>query len=191
MEPIEKHKNTRLNPSQKKMLDLITKSTIFKSFPLPSDLSFDSIDITNFKLFNDLHSKINTILLENKIEPHEIFNLLNTYDGSNEDFDRLKRFIVGRNLMILKRIYGSDQWVNNILHLVNKLKIIYIFDKKMVDILDTIIMNLLLKDITMFDITQCKIILDSKNNLKKINISSISDQKYIITELSLHGYKKK
>lgn len=196
MENQDKQKNIRLTPNQKKIIELINKSGLISSIELDSnndDIDINILDQLNIKFlkqFNEVHNNINKILTENNIEPHEIFTLINNYEGNNEDFNKLKNFIISRNILIIKKIYGSEQWNKNINKITEIFKMYY-STENIKNIFDSIIMDFLLKDISMFDIAQCKISLDSKNNLKNINIISLNDQKYIINRLIEKGCKKR
>jgi len=178
------NKKNRLTPIQKILLDTILNSKILDNVELPADISFKSINLDNFKIYNDVHTNIKNILITHKIEPHEIFNLIESYDGNHIIFDRLKKFIMIRNICILKRIYESEKWILNIKKIEETFQIKYTYPKKM-DMMNTIsgiIMDILIRDIRMFDITQCKIELDMKYNLKQLKIS-LEDQKQIVSNL--------
>jgi hypothetical protein len=182
-------KKNRLTSVQKLLLDTILKNNIFDDLILPDDISFKSIDLNNIKLYNETHNKINQILKENNIEPHEIYDLIENYDGSHLIFNTLKKFIMIRNLSILKRVFKTEKWNKNIEKIYNIFKTKYSHPVKidMLELINKIILDILIKDINMFDITQCKIKLDSKNNIKLINITSIEDQKKIISFLLENG----
>jgi len=183
------NKKNRLSSIQKILLDNIHKKKILDNLQLPDVISAESIDINDLKNYNDIHNNINNILVEYKIEPHEILNLINNYEGNHTIFNKFKNFIISRNICILKKIYKSEKWNSNVKKIIDVFSSIYKCPKKINinDLFNQIIMDILIKDVKMFDITQCKIELDSKNNIKLININSLDDQKYIIAELLKNG----
>ena len=91
-------------------------------------------------------------------------------------------------MCILKKAYNTEQWKKNINKITSNFKQHY--DKIDSDILNEIVFDILINNIILFDITQYKLILDSKNNIKSITID-LEDQKYIISRLLEKGYVKK
>jgi len=185
------NKKNRLTSIQKLLLDTILKTNIFENIILPKDLSLNTIDANDLKKYNDIHSKINTILVENNIEPHEILNLIENYQGNHQIFEILKKFIMVRNICVLKRVYGTDKWTANIKKIEESFNVKYKCPKNvnMTNLLNGVIIDILIKDIKMFDITQCRLELDSKYNLKIFKFS-FSDQKHIISKLLESGCLK-
>jgi hypothetical protein len=189
MDFLEKQKGTnRLTSIQKIILSIINDTELLSSLELPDEISFDTINVEKNKVYNNIHKQIDTIFEKNGIEPHEIYNLIKTYDGNNENFYLLKKFIICRNLCILKKAYNTEQWKKNINKITSNFKQHY--DKIDSDILNEIVFDILINNIILFDITQYKLILDSKNNIKSITID-LEDQKYIISRLLEKGYVKK
>ncbi len=193
----QKKQIIKLTSIQKVLLDDVNKSAIFedKDIKIPIKISFESIDINNLKKYNEIHIKISKILEKNNIEPHEILNLIDTYNGKHEIFNKFKSLIICRNLCILKNVYNSEQWNKHVNKIVDIFKIKYELTKKvkkntMYDLLNDIIMDILMTDINTFDICQNRITLDNKNNLKQLNIFSFEDQKNIILKLLEKGCVK-
>ncbi len=185
-------KSLRLKYNQKKLLELIISSKILENINIENHLSFNDIttnEIKELKQYNIIHDNLTILLEENKIEPNEIYDILNTYDGKNEMFNTLKLFILNRNLIIFKKIYLSENWKK----VITKLSEIFnrIFVENTLDYIDDIIIDIVTKDLLLYDIIQYRLILDCKNNLKNINISCLEDQKYIITKLIENGCNKK
>jgi hypothetical protein len=181
----------KLSSIQKILLDEINKSKILDGVENNEKISFGSINIDNLKKFNEIHNKIGTILENNNIEPHEIINLIDRYNGKHEIFNKFKTLIVSRNMCIIKKVYKTEKWNNNISKLVDIFKEKYMLPKKckktMNEILDDIIIDILIKDINVFDIYQNRIIVDNKNHFKQLNVSSFDDQKNIILKLLEKG----
>ena len=184
----------KLSSIQKKLLDEINKLKILDSVEKQENISLELIDVHNLKKLNEKHNKIKTILEDNSIEPHEIVNLIDRYNGKHEIFDKFKTLIISRNMCIIKKVYKTERWNNNISKLVDIFKEKYMLPKKckktMNEILDGIIMNILMGDINVFDIYQNRIIVDNKNNFKQLNVSSFDDQKNIILKLLEKGCVK-
>jgi hypothetical protein len=185
-------KKIRLTSIQKTLLDTIVKLKLLENVDIPLELNINLIDTKDLKKYNDIHSNINEILTDNKIEPHEIFNMIETYKGNHPIYNKFKNLIIIRNTCILKKIKENDKWNTHIQKIMDILKKKYKHsnDKTMFNIIENIIMDILIKDIKMFDILQCKITLDSNNNIKNINISNLDDQKYIISKLLENGCVK-
>jgi len=186
---IDMDKKNRLTPIQKQLLDHINKSKILDLIDIPNELEISSIDVKNFKKYNDIHTKINCILTENKIEPHEIFNMLESYDGNHLIYNKFKNLIISRNVCVLKKINNTEKWKSNIKKILDVFKMKYRPPKKidMMEVIEKSIMDILVKDVKMFDILQCKIVLDGNNNIKSINMTNLEDQKYIISRLLENG----
>lgn len=185
-------KKNRLTSIQKIVLDSINKLKILENIDIPDDIQISLIDVKNLKKYNDIHNQINNILIENKIEPHEILNMIETYDGKHPIYNKFKNMIISRNICILKKIKGTEKWISNIKKIMDVFKLKYKAPKKidMMDIIENSIMDILIQDIKMFDILQCRIVLDSNNNIKLININTLEDQKYIINKLIENGCSK-
>jgi len=177
-------KNIRLTTIQKKIIDSIKKNNIF---------STNEQETKDLKYYNNIHQQIKNLLNELSIEPHEILTLLSNYNGSNETFIYLKNIINGRNDFIINKIYSSDQWNKNIKKIACQIKNNYlepsngIIEKCCNDEL----YNILKDEINTFDILQCKISLDVKNNLKSINMVNLDDQKRIIKKITEIGCLKR
>jgi hypothetical protein len=190
---MEQKKNTRLNANQKKIIDILSKSKILDNVKIDIFLKFDDITLDEIKKinrYNRIHNNIKILLEYYNIEPHNIFDIINTYDGKNKIFQKLKNFILNRNILILKKIYKSEQWEKNIIKLIDNFNKIY-DDANLNEYLDNIILKIILNDINIFDICKYRLILDQKNKLKNINLFNLEDQKTIITELNIVGCKKK
>jgi len=186
---IDMDKKNRLTPIQKQLLDYINKSKILDPIDIPDELQISLIDIKKLKEYNDIHKKIVIILTNNNIEPHEIFNMIETYDGKHPIYNKLKNFLILINICILKKIKGTEKWKANVNKIMDILKTKYKCPKKinMIDILENSVMDLLIKDVKMFDILQCRIELDGSNNLKSLNMNNLEDQKYIVSKLLENG----
>jgi len=186
------NKKNRLTSIQKTLLDAILNNKIFEKIMLPKDLSFNTIDANDLRKYNEIHDKINVILVEQNIEPHEILNLIENYEGNHQIFEILKKFIMVRNICVLKKIYGTDKWMINVKKIEESFNTKYTCPKKvnMTAVLNSVIIEILIKDIKMFDITQCKLELDAKYNLKIFKFSFI-DQKHIVSKLLEAGCVKK
>lgn len=183
----------RLTNIQKRLLDIIKKNNIFnETIKLET---YETIDTKLLKSYIELHNKIKDILNNLEVEPHEILNLIESYGGNHSEFINLKNLIINRNLCILRTIYDTEQWKKNINKIVDVFKDKFINqsknNKSISEICNESILEVLLKEINTFDISQCKITLDKKNNLKTINIINLNDQKYIISKLLSKGYNKK
>jgi hypothetical protein len=182
-------RKTRLTAIQKQLLNDINKSKILDPIDIPDELQISLIDVKKLKEYNDIHKKIVIILTNNNIEPHEIFNMIETYDGKHPIYNKLKNFLILRNICILKKIKGTEKWKANVNKIMDILKTKYKCPKKinMIDILENSVMDLLIKDVKMFDILQCRIELDGSNNLKSLNMNNLEDQKYIVSKLLENG----
>ena len=78
----------KLSSTQKKLLDEINKLKILDSVEKQENMSLEFIDVNNLKKFNEIHNKIKLVLKDNSIEPHEIVNLIDRYNGKHEIFDK-------------------------------------------------------------------------------------------------------
>jgi len=185
-------KSIRLKSNQKKLLEIIISSKILEKMKIDKCLSINDItekEIKELKQYNLIHEELTKLLEENKIEPNEIYDILNTYDGTNEMFKMLKIFILNRNLIIFKKIHESDNWRKVMV----KLSEIFnrLFNQNTINYINDIMIDIISKDLLLYDITQYRLVLDGKSNLKSINITSLEDQKYIMTKLSEKGCKRK
>jgi hypothetical protein len=172
--------STRLTSTQKKLIETLHNNDVIKLLEQFKDQTFENINLRELKRYDEMHECINQILVSTGIEPHEIFTLLNYYDGNNKNCDLLKKFIVDRNTYIIKYIYGSKSWKKHIDSVTD------VFNKKYTnvtnDIIDKIILSIMTDSVNLFDVIGCRITLDSKYNLKKI-ILNLEDQKSIMTNL--------
>lgn len=171
---------TRLTTIQKKLMETLDKNEVIESLEQFGETK-------NIKKYNEMHNCINEILSSIGIEPHEIFTLLNSYEGTNKNCQTLKKFIVDRNVFIINYARETKSWqkqINNITEIFNKL-----YNDVRYDIIDKIITDILMTNTNLFDICQCKLTFD-KNNIKKINLN-LDDQKTIIKSLLMIGYTKK
>jgi hypothetical protein len=180
-------KTNRLTINQKIIIESISNSEIFVKLDIPDDLTFDIIDIKQLKYYNIVHNSINNLLETHNIEPHEIFSLIKMYNGNNDTCKKIMSFIRCRNICIIKKVYGSSVWEKNI-ELIFK-KFGNAFKNVTCELVDKIVLDLLLQNISLFDIASCKLTLNSKGELKNINLL-LDDQKYIITKLIENGCKK-
>ncbi len=171
---------TRLTSIQKKLIETLDNNEVI-------NLLEQFIGTKELKKYNEMHNCIYEIISSIGIEPHEIFTLLNSYDGNNKNCQTLKKFIVDRNMFIIKYACQTKTWqkqINNITEMFSKL-----YNNVTISIIDTIIVDILTTNTNLFDICQCKLIFD-KNNFKKINLN-LDDQKTIINKLLLLGCNKK
>jgi hypothetical protein len=192
MEKIQKEntdvkKTNRLTTNQKKIIELISEIDLFTGIDIPEELSLDNVDIKQLKYYNSIHDTINDLLKENNIEPHEIFSLIMMYNGNNDISKKIMSFITCRNICIIKKIYGSSSWEKNIEQIFKKFN--KYFKNVTNKMIDQIVFELLIQNINLFDIAFCKVTLNSKNELKNINLL-LDDQKYIVTKLIENGCKK-
>jgi hypothetical protein len=179
----------RLNAQQKLILNISNDLNLSEyGGPEPT---FDNVNVTIFKKYMEVHEKLKAMLSS---EPHEIYTLISTYNGSFKGFNELKNFIRGRNLCIIKKVKNTEQWNKNVQ------KIVDIFKQKMTEtssdqqkiyeLTSDAIFEILLNDVNTFDILQNKLVLDGKNNIKKINMT-LDDQKYILQKLISNNVLKK
>ena len=179
---------TRLTSTQKKLIDTLDKNNINSLLEQFTDHKYENINSEELKKYNVVYDYIENIITELKLEPHEIYTLLNSYSGENKTCKILKKFIIDRNIYIIKNVYRSKSWQKQINEFFN------IFDNMYngvtIEIIDKIIVDMLYDNINLFDIAQIKLTLNDKFNLKKINLN-LNDQKHIITQLLTIGCTKK
>lgn len=169
----------RLTKNQKKILDA------FKKFgdivAVKSLLEEDAKkDLTNCNKYIRYHKKIISVLTENNIQPHEIFKLINAYDGNHGHFENFKIFLSNRNMCIINRVINSEEWVRYVLGIMKRNGVEY--SKNIYKRTSELLIEILTNEINTFDILNYKIKLDAKNNLKSINLT-IEDQKKVLLSL--------
>ena len=178
---------TRLTSTQKKLIDTLEKNGVNDLFNQITDINqYNNTD--ELKKYNVVHNCINDIITELKLEPHEIYTLLNFYNGENKICKSLKKFVIDRNTNLIKNIYGSKIWQKQI----NDLYCIFdnLYNGVTTELIDKILIDMLYANVNLFDIAQVKISINDKFNLKKINLT-LDDQKNIMTQLQLIGCTKK
>jgi hypothetical protein len=177
-------KSTNRLTQQQKALLTAAKDLNLSAFD--RDYTIETVDISNFKKYMELHCKLKEVLVATNMEPHEIYTLINSYSGSFKGFHELKNFVRGRNLCIIKKIKETPGWYKQI----NKVTL-SIRDRHMVadehllkltEITNDMIYKILLKEVNTLDILQHKITLNSKNNINEIKLTP-EDQKNILLEL--------
>ena len=169
----------RLTKNQRKILDAFKK---FGDIVAVKSLLEEGAkrDLTNCNKYIRYHKKIIGVLIENNIQPHEIFKLINAYDGSHGHFENFKIFLSNRNMCIINRVINSEEWVRYVLGIMKRNNVVY--SRNIYKKTSEILIDILTNEINTFDILDYKIKLDAKNNLKNINLT-IEDQKRILLSL--------
>lgn len=173
----------RLNQQQKTLLNAARDLNLL-AFDVED--TFETIDVSKFKKYVELHDQLKKILETTNMEPHEIYTLINTYSGSFKGFQELKNFVKGRNLCIIKKIKDTIHWQKQINKLANKIADKYIIvdenKTKLNELINGMVFQILMREVNTFDILQHKLSLDNKNNVNGFTLTS-DDQKYLLLEL--------
>lgn len=193
--PVLQHKTERLSWKQKIILEKFGNIGSNKSFMdlIPKNKpTFSNINMDDCARYIRIHNKITELLKENQFEPHEIFKMINSYNGSNDNFADFKKLIVSRNICIIKKYFDTAEWKNYINVIVGNAKKKFEPGKAVMDYYNSIentLIDILEDEIVTYDILQHKIELDSRNVFKKI-ILTIDNNNKIAEDLIRNGYLK-